>query len=246
MSVAAILGAGPIGAAIAHKLAGRARVREVKLIDASASVAAGKALDISQSGPIESFDTRVSSSGDVLAAIGASVIVVADEVADGEWEGDRGLAMMRQLVRAGAVSPIVFAGPKQIWLMEACWRELKVPASRLFGTAPSAMVGVVRALTGLELNLSSVEVTVTGRPPALVIGWPTATAGGALVTDRVPAHVLLRITETMRKLWPPGPQAIAAPTAQFVEALIFGSRRVHPVLKVVEDPKLGERGTAVM
>jgi len=245
MSVAAILGAGPLGAAIAHKLADRARVREVKIIDASANVAAGKALDISQSGPIESFDTRLSSSGDLLAATGASVIVVADAVDDGEWEGDRGLAMMRQIVRAGATAPFVFAGPKQLWLMEACHRELQVPANRLIGTAPSAMVGVVRALAGLELNLSSVEVTVAGRPPGLVVGWSAATAGGSLVSDRVPPHTLLRLSQTMKSLWPPGPQAIAAPTALVVEALIYGSRRLHPALTVLEG-ELGARGTAKM
>ncbi len=73
VSTVAIIGAGPIGASIAHTLARRARVRNVRLIDAASSVAVGKALDIKQSGPVEGFDTRVSGDGNVLAAAGASV-----------------------------------------------------------------------------------------------------------------------------------------------------------------------------
>ena len=50
MPVIAIIGAGPLGAALAHKLAGRSRVADVHLIDPEEPVAKGKALDILQSG----------------------------------------------------------------------------------------------------------------------------------------------------------------------------------------------------
>ena len=52
MSFVAILGAGPVGAATAESLARRARISAVRIVDADAQVAAGKALDISQAGPI--------------------------------------------------------------------------------------------------------------------------------------------------------------------------------------------------
>src|SRR6187431_3206247 len=115
MSTVAIVGAGPLGGAIAHALAERERVREIRLIDDRSSVAAGKALDIRQTGPIDGVDTRLEGAGDVLAASGASVIVIADRVDGGEWQGDEGLALVRKLIRAGAAAPIVFAGPAQTW-----------------------------------------------------------------------------------------------------------------------------------
>ena len=99
----AIIGAGPIGASIAHTLARRARVRDVRLIDAASTVAAGKALDIKQSGPVEGYDTRVSGDGDVLAAAGAGAIVIADSHESGEWEGERGLAVMKVTPQGGEV-----------------------------------------------------------------------------------------------------------------------------------------------
>ena len=53
MTTAAIIGAGDIGGAIAHALARRESANRVWLIDAAGSAAAGKALDIQQSGAIE-------------------------------------------------------------------------------------------------------------------------------------------------------------------------------------------------
>ena len=241
----AILGAGPIGSAIAQRLCQRGRVRDLLLIDATANAAAGKALDIQQSGPVEHFDTRVSAAGDVLASTHADVIVVADEIAGGEWEGDRGLTLLRQLVRAGTTSPIVFAGPHQTGLMETGWRELKMNPQRMVGTAASAMSGAARALAGLELNLSGVDLAVVGRPPAFTIAWSAASVEGCLLPDRIPAHRLLALSASLSKLWPPGPQAIGAATAPLVEALLTGSRRLHPALTVI-DGEYGARGKAVM
>ena len=245
MSLVAVLGAGPIGATVAHRLAQRARVEAVRLIDASAAVAAGKALDIRQSGPVERFDTTIEADEHVRAAATADVIVVADEAAAGEWQGDRGLAMIRQLVEAGITAPLVFAGPSQLWLMERAYLELKVPAARLIGSAPSAVAAAVGALAGLETGSAAVDVAVVGRPPELVLGWTSAASSGLLVTDQVAAHRLAAISRMLPKLWPPGPYAIGAATAPIVEGLIHGSRRHHHAVTVI-DGDFGARGTALM
>jgi malate dehydrogenase len=236
MSVVAIIGAGPIGASVAQTLARRARVRDVRLIDAAAQAAAGKALDIRQSGPVDGYDTRVSGSGDVLAATSADVIVIADAHVEGEWEGDRGLALVRQLLAAGTTAPIVFAGPKQTWLMEASVRELGLDANRVVGTAAAALTGAIRALVALETDGSGADVSlvVTGRPPAFLVTWSSATVGGALVTDRVPAHRLMAISHQLSALWPTRPYAIAAATAPAVEGLLLGSRTHVPGVTVVD------------
>jgi malate dehydrogenase len=247
MSTIAILGSGPIGAGIAHTLARRARVRDVRLIDAAATVAAGKALDIRQTGPVEGYDTRLSGIGDPLAAVGADVIVIADTHADGEWEGDKGLALVRQLVAAGAAGPFVFAGPKQTWLIEATVRELDVASDRVVGTAAAAMAMAARGLAGLEVNGSGVDVALTmcGKPPALTVAWSAATIGGSLLTDRVPSHRVLAISQQLKKLWPPGPYAIATATASVVEGLVSGTRRDTPGVTVLAG-EFGQRGVACL
>ena len=247
MSVVAIIGAGDVGGAIAHTLARRSRFREVRLIDAALGVAQGKALDIRQSGPVDHFDTVLSGAGDVLDAIGAAVIIVADAIGDGEWEGERGLALVGRIVRAGGNAPIVFAGAKQTWLMEAAVRELGVPSHRMVGAAPGALVGAVRALVSLEMDGASrdVAVSVVGRPPTFVVAWAAASVGGSAIADRVPAHRLLAISDSLRRLWPTGPQAVAAVTAEIAEGLAFGSRRELPAVTVL-DGEFGVRRVAAM
>jgi malate dehydrogenase len=239
MAEVAILGAGPIGAAVAQALASRGRVRAITLIDAAVSAAAGKALDVMQSGPVDGFDTRVSGEADVLAAATAPVIVVADQIEHGQWRGEAGLGLVKTLMRAGARGALVFAGPEQIELMELASREAGVSPDRMIGTAASAMVSALQALVGLELDLARVEVTAVGRPPGLVVAWSAATAGGALISERVPPHRLLAISNALRQCWPPGPYAIGAATTRVVEALLAGSRSLHPAMTVTD-------GVAVM
>jgi malate dehydrogenase len=245
VSVVAILGAGAIGAAIAHRLAEREHIGIVRLIDDSADIAAGKALDIRQAGPVGGFDTAVTGSGDVLSAVGASVVVVADAVSSGEWQGEPGLSLIRRLIQAGSKGPFVFAGPSQVGLMETVARELHVPPDRLIGTAASAIAASVAALASIEAQHTGVDVVVAGRPPALVIGWSSATISGSLLSEKIPAHRLLAISQALPRLWPPGPQAIAAPTALVVEGLIAGSRRMHHAMTVL-DGEFGVRGVAAM
>jgi malate dehydrogenase len=240
------LGAGAIGAAVAHRLAERARVREVVLIDDNAQIAAGKALDIRQSGPISGSDTIISGHGDALAVTAADVIVIADDTAGGEWQGERGLALIQRLHRAGASGALVFAGPSQHALMETVARELKLPDDRMVGTAASAMAAAARALVHIETGRTGAQVTIAGRPPKFTVAWSSATIGGALVADHVPAHRLLSMSQTLARLWPPGPQAIAAPTALVVEALITGSREPIPVLAVLDGEYDGRGITGVL
>ena len=247
MSVVSILGAGDIGSATAYALARRSRVRDVRLVDTAANVAAGKALDMRQSGPIDHFDTPISSRGDVLDAVNADLIVIADAFADGEWEGEHGLAMIKQLMRAGSKAPFVFAGPKQVWLMEAAVREAGVPANRIVGSASAAVHSGVRALAALELNGSGVDVSIAlvGRAPGFTAGWTSATFAGSTLAGQIPPHRMVAISEMLKKMWPPKPQAIGAATAVIVEGLLGGSRR-HLFATTVLDGEYGERGVATM
>lgn len=241
----AVLGAGPIGAAIAHRLAERGRVPAVRLIDGNAGIAQGKALDIRQSGPIDGTDVILSGGSEPLDAVSAAAIVFADDTVGGAWDGDRGLALIERFVRAGTTAPFVFATATQLPLMESAARELRVGADRMVGTASSAMESIVASLVNIELGQTGASVTVTGRPPSFVVAWSAATIGGALVSDRVAPHRLLAISQALPRLWPPGPQAIAAPTALVVEALVSGSRRMLSAATIL-DGELGVRGRAGM
>jgi malate dehydrogenase len=71
----ALIGAGNIGGTLAH-LIGLKELGDVVLFDVFGGVAAGKALDIMQSGPVEGFDAVMSGGSDYTAIKGADVVIV--------------------------------------------------------------------------------------------------------------------------------------------------------------------------
>ena len=239
MSFIAILGAGAIGGALAHRLASRGRVPDVRLIDADVSIARGKALDILQSSPIEGFSTRVSASEGLESAAGAAAIVIADAAkGDVEHSGENGLSLLRRLAALESTAPFVFAGATQRLLMARTVSELHVHARRVIGSAAAALESAVRALTALELDGSGVEVhvRVVGVPPhASVIAWEEASVFGQPVSSMIPAHRLAAISGRIASLWPPGPFALSSAAARIVEAVANGSRRRFTCFVSVEE-----------
>lgn len=228
MSFVAIIGAGPIGGSLAHTLAGRDVIGEIRLIDSEAKVAEGKALDILQASPIEGFGTTVVAGASLLSAAGADAIVIADVGSGkGEHEGEAGLALLRQLQAFEGRAPIVFAGAAQRPLMQRAIGELHVRESRVAGSAPLALESALRAIVALALDGSAVEVTlrVVGVPPkGAVIAWEEATAFGQPIASELPPHVMLGISARIAGLWPPGPYALASAAACAVEAIVTGAR----------------------
>jgi malate dehydrogenase len=224
----AVIGSGAIGGALAQKLALRDRIREIRLIDPQDGIAQGKALDILESSPVERFSTRVAASQALQSAAGADAIVIADAASGGEYQGETGLAMLRQIVAVEGAAPVVFAGADQRELIARVVSELHVPRWRALGSAPAALESALRALAGLAIDASGVEIQVriVGAPPdRVVVGWEEATAFGLPLSSQVAPHVMAALTARIPKLWPPGPFALASAAARIVEAIVNGSRK---------------------
>jgi malate dehydrogenase len=71
----ALIGAGNIGGTLAH-LIGLKELGDVVMFDVFPGVAAGKALDIMQSGPVDGFDSEMSGTGDYSAIAGSDVVII--------------------------------------------------------------------------------------------------------------------------------------------------------------------------
>ncbi len=71
----ALIGAGNIGGTLAH-LVGLKELGDVVLFDVFGGVAAGKSLDIMQSGGVDLFDSAMSGGSDYAAIAGADVVIV--------------------------------------------------------------------------------------------------------------------------------------------------------------------------
>ena len=243
MPEVAIIGAGPLGGDIAFVLARCDVARSILIVDESRQIAAGKALDIMQSAPIEGFSTLVAGSTDPYSAVGAPILVVADTQA-GEWQGDAALALVRRVARTGAT--IVCAGQSHQSVVERSVRELGLDWRRVVGSAPGALLAGVRAMTALEANRSphEVSVAVLGVPPRhVVIAWDDATIGGYAATRALEEPSRRRIAARSIHLWPPGPFALAEAAVACLRSLL-GSSRETMVAFVTPDDALGVKARA--
>ncbi len=237
MSTVAIIGAGPLGGALARSLAGRGRVGEVRLIDPEGRVAEGKALDILQSSPVEPFDTRVTGATTYAAAAGADAIVLADLVSGGEIAGEPGLALLRQLARMDVTAPFLFTGGLQRELMIRALAELHLAPRRLLGSAPLALESAVRAVTAALMDASPADLSigVAGVPPRdAVIGWDAATAFHRPIGEVLAPHHLSALTSRLPALWPPQPYTLASAATRVAEALVEGSRRRYTCFAAID------------
>jgi malate dehydrogenase len=71
----ALIGAGMIGGTLAH-LAAMRELGDIVLFDIAEGIPQGKALDLSQCGPIEGFDASLSGTNDYAGIAGADVVIV--------------------------------------------------------------------------------------------------------------------------------------------------------------------------
>jgi malate dehydrogenase len=71
----ALIGAGMIGGTLAH-LAAKKELGDIVLFDIAEGMPQGKALDLSQCGPVEGFDAKISGTNDYADIAGADVVIV--------------------------------------------------------------------------------------------------------------------------------------------------------------------------
>ena len=241
----AIIGAGELGGSLAHVLARREIVRRIQLIDPSGQIAAGKALDIMQTGPVEGFTTPVAGSTDLSRVAGCALVIVADS-ASPQSEADP-LLVLTQLKQLAARAVVLCAGVDGRMLVERGVRELKYSREKLIGSAPEALASAIRAVVALQVNGSvrDVVLTVMGAPPAnAFVSWEDASIGGCAATRALDEPALRKLASQIPLLWPPGPHALAHSAVEAVAAICGVSRRAVSCF-VAPDDTLGQRARVV-
>ena len=231
MSLVAIVGAGETGGAAARALSIRARVTVVRLIDENGTMAAGKALDLLQAGPVRGSDTRVEGAADLAAAAGAAAIILADAAGTGDYSGEAGLGVLRRLQKLGCLEQgvLICAGAGHRAVMQQAFDELGLSRRRVLGSAPDALAATARSLVAAEARTPSHQVAlmVVGNPPdRMTIPWTEASVAGHSVPSMLTAAQVHHIERRLRGLWPPGPAALGTAAALFAEAVVTESRRV--------------------
>lgn len=238
MATAVILGAGDIGGALARQLAATDLVSRIVMVDDLASVAAGKALDVAQSSPVDRYHTVMSGTADVAAVVGAAVVVIADTATPpgSEWKDEAGLALLRRIAGLNQLAPLVCAGASQSALVERGVNELGISRLRLFGSAPEALRSAVIAIVALEAGAAPTDISlsVLGRPPQqIIVPWDEAAIAGRCATQVLSAAQLARLDARIARLWPPAPYTLASAATRLIRTALSRTLRVHTALVAI-------------
>ena len=250
MTKVTVVGAGNVGATCADVLAYKEIAEEIILVDIKEGVAEGKALDIWQKAPINSYDSRtIGSTNDYSKTANSDVVVITSGL-------PRKPGMTREDLietNAGIVksvtenviqhSPdailIIVSNPLDVMTYQAHITS-KLSRNKVIGMAGILDTARYRAFIADELNISPKEIQAIlmgGHGDTMVPLPRYTTVAGIPVTELIGKEKLDAIIERTKfgggelvKLM--GTSAWYAPgaaAAQMVEAIVKNQKRVFPV-----------------
>ena len=163
----ALVGAGNIGGTLAH-LIGLKELGDVVLFDVFGGVAAGKALDIMQSGPVDGFDSAMSGGSDYAAIAGSDVVIVTAGFPrmpgmsrDDLLAKNAGvIASVAEGIKTHCPDAFVIVITNPLDVMVAVMQERSgLPANRVVGMAGVLDSSRFRLFLAQEFNVSVEDVT---------------------------------------------------------------------------------------
>ena len=254
MRKVAIIGGGNVGATAAWQIASR-DVADVALYDILPGVPAGKALDMSQAGPVFHFDARVEGSDDISVIRGAEVVVVT-----AGFPRKPGMDRMDLLKKNVEIAKAAALGIKQhapdavvvvitnpldvmTWVVKTV---TGFPKQRVIGMAGVLDSARMATFVAMELGCSPKDVRpmILGGHGDTMVPLPRfSTVNGVPITTLLPAEVVQRICDRARnggaeivKLLGTGSAyyAPAASATMMVEAILGDTGRIVPASTYLE------------
>ncbi len=192
----ALIGAGNIGGTLAH-LIGLKELGDVVLFDVFGGVAAGKALDIMQSGPVDGFDSMMTGGSDYAAIAGSDVVIVTagfprtPGMSRDDLIGKNAgvIAQVAEGIKSHCPDAfvIVITNPldAMVWVMR---EKSGLPAERVVGMAGVLDSSRFRLFLAQEFNVSVEDVTafvLGGHGDTMVPLTRYSTVAGIPVPDLV-------------------------------------------------------------
>jgi malate dehydrogenase len=192
----ALIGAGNIGGTLAH-LAALKELGDIVLFDVVEGVPQGKALDLSQCGPIEGFDAKITGTNDYADIAGADVIIVTAGVArkPGMSRDDLlgiNLKVMKAVgegIKANAPNAFVICITNPLDAMVWALREFSgLPTNKVVGMAGVLDSARFSHFIADEFNVSAKDVTtfvLGGHGDTMVPVVQYSTVAGIPVPDLI-------------------------------------------------------------
>jgi malate dehydrogenase len=262
MAKVAVVGAGNVGATLAHVLARRGAASAVTLVDVVEGLPQGKALDIRQTGPLEDSDCNVTGTNSIEEGVaGADVVVMTAGLARKPGMDRMDLLKKNLEIVGGAMKAVRARAPNAIVIMVTnpldvmtyvALRVTGFPRERVLGMAGVLDSTRFRTFIAMELGVSVVDVSamVLGGHGDTMVPLPRySTVNGIPITELLAEDVIARLSDRTRKgggeivaLLKTGSAYYAPATsaAQMVEAVLGNRGHLLPAC-IALDGEYGEK-----
>ena len=255
-----IIGAGFVGSTCAHWIASK-ELADVVLIDIFGGVAAGKALDLLQAGPVEGYDLHITGGDDFSAMAGSDIVILTSGRPRTPEMTREDLVNVNADITASCVEQIKTHSPGAIIIIVSnpmdtmatlAWKVSGFPKSRVIGQGGVLDTARYRTFLAQEIGCSveDIHAMLLGGHGDEMVPLPRyTTVAGIPVTHFVKPERLNEIVERAKKggleivkLLEKGSAyyAPASGTVQMVEAILKDKKRILPCSCLLE----GEYGVS--
>ncbi len=242
-----VVGAGMVGATTAQYLAHR-DIADIVLVDIVENLPQGKALDLTEAGPVIGYDTAITGANDYEPTGNSDVVVITSgSPRKPGMSRDDLLRINMNIVRA-VTEQVVTRSPNAVIVVVTnpldamCHVALEAsgfPPARVLGQAGVLDSARFRAFVAMELNVSPKDVTafvLGGHGDTMVPVPRLSTVAGIPIPELLPAERIDAIVERtrdgggeiVRLLGTSAYYAPAASTADMVEAILLDQNRILP------------------
>ncbi|MBL7111551.1 MAG: malate dehydrogenase [Bacteroidales bacterium] len=244
-----VIGAGNVGATCANVIAHKNLAKEVVLLDIKEGLAEGKALDMWQTAPINSFNSRITGvTNDYQKTKNSSIVVITSGIPrkPGMSRDDliktNAEIVMDVTKKAVKHSPdailIIVSNPLDVMTYVAT-KASNFPGNRVFGMAGILDTGRYRAFLAEALNVSPLDIQalLMGGHGDTMVPLPSyTTVAGIPVSQLIDKDELEKIVQRTRQgggeivglLGTSAWYAPGAAAAQMVESIVDDQNRIFP------------------
>lgn len=244
----ACIGAGNVGATVAQYCLDM-ELGDVVLIDVVEGVPQGKALDLTQAGPVRGYSCVATGSNDYIEIAGSSVVVVTAGLPRRSGMSRLDLLEKNGRVITGVCENVLHYAPDSVVVMVTnpldpmaylALKKLGFPPRRVVGMAGTLDSARLRSFVAAELGVSmkNVDTMVLGSHGDHMVPLPHyTTVSGVPITNLIPKERIEAIVERTRKgggeivaLLKSGSAyyAPAASVARMVQCILHDERQILP------------------
>lgn len=256
-----VVGAGNVGATCAQRIAERGYA-DVVLVDIIEGLPQGKALDMLESGPVVSSDSRLIGSNSYEDTADSDIVVITSGVPRKPGMSRDDLLFTNMEIVKGVTESVVKNSPNCIIIVvtnpldamaQLAFHVSKFPKNRVMGMSGILDTTRFRTFLAMELDVSVEDVfacVLGGHGDSMVPIPRLSTVGGVPITDILPPDTIERIvTRTVKgggeivSLLKAGSAyyAPSAAVAQMVDSILLDKKRILPCA-VYLDGEYGIKG----